>query len=130
MRSIAAAVAVASIALFSRVAQAQCTTCSPLSLPSASLVGPDLDAEGLDVQIVILGDSAASEFASKVALPIFKDSGGQAWEEMRKGAKKHDTFVFGPNGERTYFWLGSYTGDPARWTAEVGAEIRKVAKAR
>lgn len=89
-----------------------------------------LDAEGLDVQIVILGDAAASELAAKVSLPTFKDSAGAAWEEMRKGAKKHDTFVFGPNGERTYFWLGSYTGDPARWTTEVGAEIRKVAKPR
>ena len=89
-----------------------------------------LDDEGLDVQIVILGDAAASELAAKVSLPTFKDSAGEAWEEMRKGAKKHDTFVFGPNGERTYFWLGSYTGDPARWTTEVGAEIRKVAKPR
>lgn len=89
-----------------------------------------LDAEGLDVQIVILGDAQASELAAKVSLPTFKDSGGVAWDEMRKGAKKHDTFVFGPNGQRTYFWLGSYTGDPARWTEEVGSEIRKVAKPR
>lgn len=47
MRSIAAAfafAAVATIGLFSSRAEAQCTTCSPLSLPSASLVGPDLAA--------------------------------------------------------------------------------------
>ena len=38
--------------------------------------------------------------------------------------------VFGPDGKRTYFWLGSYTGDPTRWKAEVGAAMRAVAKKR
>lgn len=89
-----------------------------------------LDAEALDAQIVILGDLNAERFGDKVDLPIFRDDDGNAWDEMRPGASKHDTFVFGPDGKRTYFWPGSYQGDATRWTADIGAAVRAVARPR
>jgi Fe-S cluster biogenesis protein NfuA len=87
-----------------------------------------LTAEKLDVQIVVLGDQNATEFASRVSLPIFEDRDGAAWETMRPDATKHDSFVFGPDGKRTFFWPGSYQGDATRWRAEVGAAVRAVAR--
>ncbi|MBX3185399.1 MAG: redoxin family protein [Labilithrix sp.] len=104
-----------------------CPFCRSNSVVAQALQD-ELDAEKLDVQIVVLGDAAASEFASRVSLPIFRDADGRAWEEMRKGASKHDTFVFGPNGLRTHFLHGTYQGEPARWRTEIGAEVRKVAR--
>jgi hypothetical protein len=89
-----------------------------------------LDAENRNAQVIVLGDLNAEQFASKVSLPIFEDDDGTAWETMRPNASKHDTFVFGPDGKRTYFWLGSYRGDATRWTAEVGEAIRAVAPGR
>lgn len=106
-----------------------CTFCRSNSLVAETLQN-NLAAEGLAAQIVILGDGNAKEFASRVGLPIFRDGDGAAWSAMRPGASKHDTFVFAPNGERTFFWQGSYQGDATRWTEEVGAALRAVAPAR
>jgi hypothetical protein len=106
--------------------EGQCPFCRSNSLVAQQLQD-ELVAEGLDVQVVILGDAYASEFASRVALPIFRDADGNAWEAMRPNASKHDTFVFGPDGKRTYFLQGTYQGEPARWRSEIGAEVRKVA---
>ena len=91
-----------------------------------------LTAEKRDVEIVVLTDFAADQFVGKIGLRIFHDNlaGRPAWQSMRAGAAKHDTFVFGPNGLRTYFWEGSYTGDAPWWTEEVGAAMRAVAPVR
>jgi hypothetical protein len=104
-----------------------CPYCQSNSVVAQNLQ-EELAAEKLDVQIVILGDPNAEQFASRVSLPIFKDRDKSAWYEMRTGASKHDTFVFAPNGERTYFWLGSYQGDATRWRADIGKAVRDVAK--
>jgi hypothetical protein len=88
-----------------------------------------LRAEGRDVEIVVLSDANAADFSARTRLRLFRDAqpGRPAWQAMRPGAGKHDTFVFAPDGERTFFWQGSYTGDATRWTAEVGAAVRSVA---
>ncbi len=104
-----------------------CPYCQSNSVVAQNLQD-ELTAENLDVQIIILGDPNAEQFASKVSLPIFKDKDKSAWNEMRPGAYKHDTFVFAPSGERTYFWLGSYQGDATRWRADIGKAVRDVAK--
>jgi len=104
-----------------------CPYCQSNSVVAQNLQN-ELDAEQLDAQIVILGDPNAEQFASRVALPIFRDKDKSAWNEMRSGASKHDTFVFSPSGERTYFWLGSYQGDATRWRADIGKAVRDVAK--
>jgi hypothetical protein len=104
-----------------------CPYCQSNSVVAQQLQD-QLTTEKLDVQIVVLGDLNATQFASKVSLPIFEDHDGNAWEAMRPNASKHDTFVFGPDGKRSYFWLGSYQGDATRWRAEVGAAVRDVAK--
>lgn len=109
--------------------EGHCPYCQSNSVVAQRLQAA-LDAEQLDAQVVILGDFYAERFAGKVDIPIFRDEDGKAWDEMRPNASKHDTFVFGPDGQRTYFWLGSYQGDATRWTAEVGAAVREVAKKR
>jgi hypothetical protein len=106
-----------------------CSFCQSNSVVAQELQAT-LDAEGLDTQIVILGDGNAQEFASRVSLPIFRDAEGSAWDAMRPNASKHDTFVFAPSGLRTFFWLGSYQGDATKWRADVGAAVREVAKPR
>lgn len=106
-----------------------CPFCQSNSVVAEELQA-DFAAEGLDVETVILGDPNAEQFAGKVTLPIFRDADKSAWKEMRSGASKHDTFVFAPNGERTYFWPGSYQGDATRWRADIGAAVREVARPR
>ena len=109
--------------------EGHCPFCRSNSLVAQELQD-ELTAEGLDAQIIVLGDAYASEFASRVKLPIFKDADGSAWDAMRPNASKHDTFVFGPDGKRTYFLQGTYQGEPAKWRTEIGAEVRKVAAQR
>jgi hypothetical protein len=107
-----------------------CTFCQG-NVVVAEQLQTQLTAERRDIDVVVLGDANASEFVRRTALPLFRDGtpGRQAWQAMRSGASKHDTFVFAPNGERTFFWAGSYTGDANRWTTEVGAAARAVAPA-
>jgi hypothetical protein len=104
-----------------------CTFCKSNSLLAEELQN-ELAAEGLDVVSAILADPNASEFASRVSFPIFRDADGSAWKEMRPQAIKHDTFVFGPDGKRTFFLAGSSQGDPANWKTTVGSAVREVAK--
>jgi hypothetical protein len=108
-----------------------CTFCQG-NVVIAEQLQTQLKAERRDIDVVVLGDANADEFVRRTALPLFRDGtpGRQAWQAMRSGASKHDTFVFAPNGERTFFWAGSYTGDANRWTTEVGAAARAVAPAR
>jgi hypothetical protein len=108
-----------------------CTFCR-----SNAVVAEDLQttlrAEGRDVEIVVLSDANASDFSARTGLRLFRDGqpGRPAWQAMRPGASKHDTFVFSATGERTYFWQGSYTGDAVRWTSDVGTAVRAVAPVR
>ena len=105
-----------------------CTFCRG-NVVVAEQLQTTLRAERRDVEIVVLSDANASDFVSRTGLRIFRDAqpGRPAWVEMRPMPSKHDTFVFAPNGERTYFWQGSYTGDATRWTADVGQAVRAVA---
>jgi hypothetical protein len=109
--------------------EGHCPFCQSNSVVAQQLQD-ELTTQGLDVQIVVLGDANATQFASRVKLPIFKDADGSAWDAMRPNASKHDTFVFGPDGKRTYFLQGTYQGEPAKWRSEIGAEVRKVAPQR
>ncbi len=108
-----------------------CTFCRS-NVVVAEQLQTTLQGEGRDVEIVVLSDANASDFASRTRLRLFRDAeaGRPAWREMRPAASKHDTFVFAPSGERVYFWQGSYTGDAARWTADVGQAVRAVAPVR
>jgi len=104
-----------------------CTFCQNNAKVAAQLQA-ELRDEKRDAEIVILSDSAATQFVGKVAMRVFRDAeaGRPAWQQMRTGASKHDTFVFGPNGQRTYFWEGSFTGDARLWTQQVGEAVRAV----
>ncbi len=108
-----------------------CTFCRS-NVVVAEQLQTTLRAEGRDVEVVVLSDANASDFSSRTRLRLFRDgeAGRPAWREMRPSPSKHDTFVFAPSGERTYFWQGSYTGDAARWTADVGQAVRAVAPVR
>lgn len=108
-----------------------CTFCRS-NVVVAEQLQTTLRAEGRDVEVVVLSDANASDFSSRTRLRLFRDgeSGRPAWREMRPSPSKHDTFVFAPSGERTYFWQGSYAGDAARWTADVGQAVRAVAPVR
>jgi len=103
-----------------------CTFCRSNSLLAEQLQN-ELTQEGYDVVSVILGDPNASEFVSRVSFPIFRDTDGSAWREMRPNAVKHDTYVFGPDGKRAFFFEGSTQGDPANWKKRVGDAVRTVA---
>lgn len=103
-----------------------CTFCRSNSLIAEELQN-ELTQEGYDVVSAILSDPNASEFASRVSFPIFRDADGSAWREMRPNAIKHDTYVFGPDGKRAFFFEGSYQGDPANWKQRVGEAVRSVA---
>jgi len=103
-----------------------CTFCRSNSLLAEQLQN-ELTAEGYDVVSVILSDPNGSEFASRVSFPIFRDTDGKAWEEMRPNAVKHDTYVFGPDGKRAAFFEGSSQGDPANWKRLVSDAVRTVA---
>ncbi len=105
-----------------------CTFCRS-NVVVAEQLRQSLRAEGRDVEVVVLSDANATDFVSRTSLILFRDgtAGRQAWQAMRPGAGKHDTFVFSASGERTFFWQGSYTGDATRWTAEVGAAVRAIA---
>lgn len=94
----------------------------------AQQLDDELKAEGFDAQVLVLADANGSEFTSKIALPVFNDPDKSAWREMRPNASKHDTYVFAPSGERTWFKAGTYQGEPAAWKAETGDAVRAVAR--
>jgi hypothetical protein len=94
----------------------------------AQELNDELESEGYDAQVVVLADGYGEQFVSKVSLPIFDDADKSAWKEMRPNAYKHDTYVFAPSGERTWFKAGTYQGEPATWKTETGAAVRAVAK--
>ncbi len=54
----------------------------------------------------MLSDQNATDFASLVSMPIFRDPspGRAAWNELQPSAVKHQTFVFNKLGVRTLFW--------------------------
>ena len=93
----------------------------------AQQLDDELKAEGYDAQVLVLADGYGSQLTTKVSLPIFNDPDKSAWKQMRPNAYKHDTYVFAPSGERTWFKAGTYQGEPASWKAETGAALRAVA---
>ncbi len=78
------------------------------------------------MQFVTLSDANASDFESRVSMPIFRDPtpGRAAWIEMQAGAVKHDTFVFNKSGVRTLFWDAS-----ARNFNALSADLRAAVEA-
>jgi hypothetical protein len=61
------------------------------------------------VQFIVLSDSNATDFNTRVTFPIFKDAGAgrPAWNMMQAGSVKHDTFVYTKAGVRTLLWKAS-----------------------
>jgi hypothetical protein len=78
------------------------------------------------VQFVVLSDQNATDYTSRVSMPIFRDPspGRAAWIEMQAGAVKHDSFVFDKLGQRTLFWDAS-----ARNFNELSADLRAAVEA-
>ncbi len=89
----------------------------------------DLVSEGYPVEFVVLSDQNATDFVSRISLPIFRDPspGRAAWVEMQAEAAKHDTFVFDKAGVRTLFWDAS-TSDFAELSADVRAAVEAIGK--
>lgn len=77
-----------------------------------------------DVQFVVLSDVNATDFSTRLSVPIFLDpvGGRPAWLEMQAGAVKHDTFVFDAAGVRTLFWDTS-SEDLGAWTVDIRAAV-------
>jgi hypothetical protein len=76
------------------------------------------------VQFTVLSDVNATDFNSRVSVPVFRESapGRPAWGLMQPGAVKHDTFVFDTTGARTLFWDTS-AENFADWAAEIRAAV-------
>jgi hypothetical protein len=88
-----------------------------------------MTAEGYDVQFVVLSDVNATDFTTLVSVPIFRDPSGPraAWAEMEPGAVKHDTFVFGRDGVRTFFWDAS-TRSFSAWATDLRAAVEALGR--
>lgn len=112
------------VALF----EGYCPYCRSNSIVLEQVV-EEIRAEGRDVQLVVLSDANASYFVDAIKVPIFLDPapGRPTWSLMRPNPIKHDTFVFAPNGKRTFFFEGTYTGDANGYRTEVAAAIRAAA---
>ncbi len=85
----------------------------------------ELKNEGRTAQFVVVSDSNASDFVSRVTMPIFKDpsAGRAAWFELDASALKHDTFVFDAQGRRVAT-LKLNGGLSSTWRADVAAAVR------
>lgn len=81
------------------------------------------------MQFVVLADINADDFISRVSVPIFREptAGRPAWLEMESIARKHDTFVYGPDGLRTLFWDAS-AHDLQKWSTEIRAAVEAIGR--
>lgn len=88
-----------------------------------------LVAEGYPVQFVVLSDQNASDYVSRVTMPVFRDpsAGRAAWIEMQPTAVKHDTFVFDKTGMRTLFWDAS-TKNFGMLSADLRAAVEAIGR--
>lgn len=73
---------------------------------------------------MLLSDANASDFVERTEVRIFEDpgAGSPAWKEMEAGAVKHDSFVYGIDGERILFWDAS-DNSLANWSADIRAAV-------
>ncbi len=81
------------------------------------------------MQFVVLSDANATDYVSRVSMPIFRDPspGRAAWIAMEPGAVKHDTFVFDKTGGRSLFWDAS-ARDFSRLSADLRAAVEAIGK--
>jgi hypothetical protein len=81
------------------------------------------------VQFVVLSDVNASDFTTRVSVPIFRDptSNRGAWQETQPGATKHDTFVYARDGARVLFWDAS-NEELASFSSKVRAAVEAQGK--
>lgn len=88
-----------------------------------------LVAEGYPVQFALLSDLNAADFVGRTAVPIFRDAraGSPSWQEMERGAVKHDTFVYSRTGERVLFWDASARSF-GQWSADLRAAVEAQGK--
>lgn len=91
------------------------------------MLSNELVSRGYRVQFALLADVNAADFVGLTSVPIFEDPTGArtAWNEMDRGAAKHDTFVFAPDGVRTFAWDAS-TKVLANWEADIRAAVEAV----
>lgn len=84
-----------------------------------------MKAEGRTVQFVVVSDSNASDFVTRVTMPIFLDPspGRAAWLELDPSALKHDTFLFDAQGRRV-LTLKLNGALSSTWKADVAAAVR------
>ncbi len=77
------------------------------------------------MQFVVVSDSNASDFVSRVTMPIFRDpsAGRDAWFAFDPTALKHDTFIFDAQGQRVKT-LKLNGGLAATWRSDVAAAVR------
>lgn len=92
------------------------------------MLANDLVAEGYSAQFVVLSDSNATDYVSRVSVPIFRDKSTNldSWTEMAQTAAKHDTFVFAANGERTLY--RRYTEGLPNWASDIRAAVTALGK--
>ena len=74
---------------------------------------------------MVVSDSNANDFVSRVTMPIFRDPSANraAWLALDPAAIKHDTFVFDAQGRRvlTLKLNGSLS---STWRSDVAAAVR------
>ena len=92
------------------------------------MLSDELKGQGYDVQFVLLSDSNATDFSTRVSVPIFRDPTGtrDAWNQMEAGALKHDTFVFTRQGVRARYREAS--AGLSSWADDVRAEVVALGK--
>jgi hypothetical protein len=95
---------------------------------SLQTLSDQMTAEGYDVQFTLLSDVNATDYSSRVTVPIFRDPSGSrdAWEEMSPTSAKHDTFVFSRQGMRTLYRPAS--AGLTTWSADVRAAVEALGK--
>ena len=76
------------------------------------------------MQFVALSDSNASDFVSRVTMPVLRDPSAarDAWRALDPSAQKHDTVLFDAQGRVVLYRRAS--AGLSNWRADVGAAIR------
>jgi hypothetical protein len=76
------------------------------------------------VQFVVVSDSNASDFASRVTMPLFRDlsPSRSAWTAFDAAAVKHDTIVFDAQGQRVLYRRSS--SGLSNWRTDIAATVR------
>jgi len=80
-----------------------------------------LKSEGRSVQFVVLSDGNASDFVSRISVPIFRDPNRDGWRAFRADVVKHDTFVFDAQGKLVLTWR---VASGTSFSPSIGAAVR------